>query len=620
MFNLATDLVALCLLFLCLFIPFHVNAGWDSDTGCMNCHKGIERFSDGPVMGALSCTECHRGNGSTKVLSKAHKDMYANPSDLRVVLQTCGKCHRDDVVKVKRSLHATMAGMISGARYDFGAQDRNAEYATYAVKGGKTDTPGAVAALKQIPSYDPKKPEGATNSIGDDYLRNQCLRCHLWSDGHQRDGDYRASGCAACHVEYSDAGLYEGGDKAIDKKQKDRPIKHKMTTKITETQCIHCHNRGGRTGVSFIGTMESDGYGTPWTKTGGKQGKLHGKHYNHLQGDVHYERGMTCIDCHSKHDLHGDGRIYEKKENAVEIRCVTCHGTIKKAATLKTIWGNKLSNVTRNGNKVVLTAKLTGKKHEVPQLKGAKLSEQGHTAMVVISKHMEKLECYACHAKWAPQCYGCHAKQDIAKPSGDWLNGKSTDPSKQSRKENRIKTAFSWNESRSFLRWETPILGINNKGKVSPFIPGCQVFLTQMDGKKNIFNNRVFQTKDGTSGIAHNQIQPHTISAESRSCADCHMSKKAVGLGGGIYDIKDNFPDGAPIDFELARIVDEEGNQIQATNHKGSRPLNKEEQQRILRVGTCIGCHGWNEIKITKKAPTDELHKKAIRSIMGAKK
>jgi len=98
------------------------------------------------------------------------------------------------------------------------------------------------------------------------------------------------------------------------------------------------------------------------------------------------------------------------------------------------------------------------------------------------------------------------------------------------------------------------------------------------------------------------------------------MSKKAVGLGGGIYDIKDNFPDGAPIDFELARIVDEEGNQIQATNHKGSRPLNKEEQQRILRVGTCIGCHGWNKMKITKKAPTDELHKNAIRSIMGAKK
>ena len=45
--------------------------------------------------------------------------------------------------------------------------------------------------------------------------------------------------------------------------------------------------------------MESDGDGTPWKPDGAKQGKLHGKYYNHLQGDVHYERGMSCIDCHA---------------------------------------------------------------------------------------------------------------------------------------------------------------------------------------------------------------------------------------------------------------------------------------------------------------------------------
>lgn len=576
-------------------------AGWDEDKGCLSCHEGIEKIADGPVMGELSCTDCHMGDGNARNEEAAHKGLYINPSDLRVVNETCGTCHPDDVENVKRSLHATMAGMISGTRYDFGAQGRESKYATYAVEGGATDAYGSVASLKQIPSYDPSKPEGPENSIGDDYLRNQCLRCHLWSDGHQRDGDYRASGCAACHVIYSDKATYEGGDKAVAKYLKDRPRFHKITSKIPETQCIHCHNRGGRTGVSFIGTMESDAYGTPWTKKGGKQAKLHGKYYNHLKGDVHYERGMTCIDCHTQLDLHGDGHIFSKKEQAVEIRCVNCHGTPEKRATLISARGNKLSNLQEKDGKIILTAKLTGKEHEVSQLKEAKLSKEGHTAMVAIPSHMEKLECYACHARWAPQCYGCHIKQDINRPAGDWINTESPeDPSQAGTKGNRKKTAFEWKESRSYLRWETPILGINAKGKVSPFITGCQVFLTQMDGEKNLISNKTYTTVDETSGIAHNPIQPHTISKKSRSCVDCHVSRKTLGLGGGYYDIKDNFPDGAPIDFELERIVDEKGQQIQATNHIGARPFNKEEMDRISRVGTCLDCHTPKPSRIDK--------------------
>ena len=235
---------------------------------------------------------------------------------------------------------------------------------------------------------------------------------------------------------------------------------------------------------------------------------------------------------------------------------------------------------------------------------------------------MEKLECYACHAEWAPQCYGCHAKQDVAKTSGDWLNGKEGgDPSKQSFKGNREKTAFAWAESRSYLRWESPILGINSRGKVSPFIPGCQVILTQMDGEKNLKSNYSYTTVDGTSGMAHNPVQPHTISAGSRTCADCHMNRKTLGLGSGFYSIKDNFPDGPPpVDFELERIVDEEGKQLQATNHKGARPFNKEEQERIGRVGTCLACHEGDRVKLDGNAPDDDAHNAAIRKMAKLKK
>jgi len=589
---------------------------------CLTCHEGIEQISDVEEMNELTCTECHMGDDEAAEADAAHKGMYANPSDLRVVENTCGGCHPDKMENVKKSLHATSAGKISGARYAQGAQTRKSIYANYSIEDDNPEGKFAVASLAQIPVYDPSKPEGPTNHLIDDYLRNQCLRCHVWSDGHQRDGDYRASGCAACHILYSDNGTYEGGDKTIAKDQKDRPIVHRITRKIPETQCIHCHNRGGRTGVSFIGTMESDGYGTPWTATGGKQGKLHGKNYNHLTKNVHYEKGMTCIDCHTMQDLHGDGNIYEKKWQAVEIECADCHGTIRDRSNLKTSWGNPLPNVMEKNGKVVLVSKLDGKEHVIPQISEVEFSSKGKTAMILVTSHLEKLECYACHARWAPQCYGCHAKQDISKTSGDWLNGKpSEDPSKTGFKGNRQNTAFAWSESRSYLKWATPILGINSEGKVSPYEVGCQAIFTQVDGDKPIFNNRIYKTVDGTSGLGQNPVHPHTTTKEPRTCADCHMSRKALGLGSGFYISRDN---GLDIDFELERIVDEEGNQIQETAHVGARPFNREEMEKIDRSGTCIACHGsepdfWDKLKgkaKVKDAPDDSTHRKAIGKIL----
>ncbi len=599
--------------------------GFGAEEKCLTCHEGIEKISEVPGMAHLTCTDCHKGDAKATVAEAAHKGMYANPSDLRVVGETCGTCHPEEVQNAMKSLHATSAGKISGTRYNFGAQGREGIYANYAVKDDKPEGKYAVAELKELPYYDPKKPEGPDNSSGDDYLRNQCLRCHIWSDGHQRDGDYRASGCAACHVLYSDKGTYEGGDKAIDKSKKDRPRFHRITSKIDETQCIHCHNRGGRTGVSYIGTIESDGYGTPWTPTGGKQGSLHGKQYNHLQADLHYDKGLTCIDCHTKQDLHGDGNIYVKKWQAVEIECEDCHGTMQSRSNLKSSWGNPLTNLKMKGGQVVLTAKLTGKEHVVPQVMDAKYSSDGQAAHIAVPSHMNKLECYACHGSWAPQCYGCHAKQDISKPNGDWLTAKpGGDPSLASHKDNRQNTAYAWDESRSYVRWETPVIGWNSEGRISTFIPGCQVFLTQVDGEKAVVNNKVFTTVDGTKGIATNPIQPHTMSKKGRSCDDCHMSRKALGLGGGYYDIQKNFPGGAPIDFELERIVDEEGRQIQATNHEGARPLNKAEQQKVMRSGTCVACHGADAKLFAKakdkagvmQAPTDALHTEGIEKLL----
>jgi hypothetical protein len=61
-----------------------------------------------------------------------------------------------------------------------------------------------------------------------------------------------------------------------------------------------------------------------------------------------------------------------------------------------------------------------------------------------------------------------------------------------------------------------------------------------------------------------------------------------LGLGSGHYQSKLN---GIDIPFELERIVDEDGNQIQATSHVGARPFNKAELDKIRRTSVCLGCH-----------------------------
>ena len=105
---------------------------------------------------------------------------------------------------------------------------------------------------------------------------------------------------------------------------------------------------------------------------------------------------------------------------------------------------------------------------------------------------------------------------------------------------------------------------------------------------------------------------------------DCHANPKTLGLGGGIYDIEGNFPDGAPIDFELERIVDESGKQIQAIPHEVARPFNKEELALMSKVGTCLACHQkdqafWMTLREKtgiEEAPDDKLHQKAIEAIL----
>jgi hypothetical protein len=76
--------------------------------------------------------------------------------------------------------------------------------------------------------------------------------------------------------------------------------------------------------------------------------------------DVHFEKGMKCMDCHSVREIHGDGTPYDSFQQigAMDTRCENCHSPVSES-----------------------------KSHVV---------------------HDGKLDCNVCHVRNISVCYNCH--------------------------------------------------------------------------------------------------------------------------------------------------------------------------------------------------------------------
>ena len=475
--------------------------------------------------------------------------------------------------------------------------------------------------------------------------------------------------------------------------------------------CNSCHNRGKRIGVTYQGLMEFP-YGSPWNAMGKKQPKLHTKKYLFIADDLHHQiksrpenpkGGMLCQDCHTTIDMHGDGNIFGTTLAQVEIECQDCHGTTKKypwelplgyseefgknlpqtprglakeqlseTETFATKYdakdgfllsarGNPLGNVVKDGDKVILHS-ATGLDFLVPVLKdirkkGTWKSQDAEVAMDKVAAHNDNLECYACHASWVPQCYGCHVKVDYSKgkQDTDWVaNGNTHDEAGQTKESplgtHGLKSPGKVMETRSYLRWEDPVLGINGEGRVTPLMPGCQVVYTVIgrDGK-TIVNNKIAMSPDEKEILGQERtplaidmapVQPHSMQRKARTCESCHNNPKAMGygIGGGVYqtryveDIVEDLIDqrtGKPIarqykiqvqaipqlDFDWSTII-KDGQQVQTvgTHWPLSRALPESKRKGIERIGLCMGCHRnmsneklWNAVA-TPGRLTDKQH------------
>ena len=657
--------------------------------GCLYCHRGIERISKNHK---FRCTKCHEGNRRRRSLPAAHKNLIANPSDLDHAPKYCGKCHADQIAQVEQSNMATGKPMIEVTRFAWGAQEEE----------------------KNLYSLRPKEEEGElylpSPSEGepvDAFLRTKCLRCHLQGEAPHRPGDYRAGGCAACHMIYLNDGHTLTQDRAIQSKvrknQAERegrfkrkfaansltnprgyPVMHKFTTAVPSVQCEHCHNENG-IGNEFEGLFSPATRPNPLLqKIGADKPVLYGAEHEFLLPDIHRERGMHCIDCHVATDFKGTPSG-SGLHAGVEIRCEDCHGSLSKKPretmlqesdprTKKLLASNSLNpnlkrkikigdtillnsgdaplaHVKKEKDKWVLYSKVTGKKHVIPLL-----MEKKPVVAHKVARHMEAMECHACHARWSTGEWGMHVIREESFDLSRWTEWNFSDPTLQ---------GMLWNEGQANTRmidwpsakwmgdkilsdtvpgiflnlfaekdWNTMILGKNHRGKYSIMKPRYQYFFTDYsegrDGPEK--NAEVPITRNGKPGLILLPHTPHTIRTIVRPCESCHDSEVALGLGDPKRNTIVNSESflstikktgAVSSDFQAKQVVTEAGNQIQtAYPNNQARFLNAEEIASIKNKSDAYKAFRYLDLKARRfprllareDFPFDQRHLKNEKS------
>ena len=587
---------------------------------CLTCHFGIEDLSQSHPNSVFGCVTCHGGNGPDLTVAGAHQGMRGgrNPARLDIAAAGCGSnrhsvgtCHseREDrllnrVDNVPRSIMATNSGIIGILRFQWGIEPSSSP------RFGLRQVSDDKISLQAIPQE--QTPQGKFN-LADSHLRKFCASCHLWGSRHEGKIG-RLEGCPACHAPYAEDGRYRGGDPTINREETGHASTHTITNRVPDDRCGACHNRSARVALNYQGQMESEQYGTPFVRGGLNDETLgDGRFFLRLAPDIHHEKGLACIDCHTGQDTMGDGSIHAFMKDQVEIRCEDCHGgyleppkTMKvekndrlvqtlinispfsKASDseiiLQTSKGRPLVQIRQSEKGLRLTSKLTGKEHPVSVITGKR---NGHTI-----KGHERLECDTCHSAWSPQCYGCHQILDFSHEGKDHVSGKST-PGR-------------WAEGRSFFRFERHVYGINSRGRVGILVPGCQVWNTVVDNHGKVvqpYDSKIMPLQNGLTSMAVGPTHPHTSRTEVPRCIDCHLDPKALGLGEGqltwnaadrkldFQPIYDSAGSGLKIPFPLDAVVDPQGKILQGTSHKLARGFNAEEIRKIVSIAPCLPCH-----------------------------
>ncbi len=609
---------------------------------------------------------------------------FLNPGDMHIVDQTCGKegeCHADLTPRVTNSLHGTNAGLnsgvlfINGLRSQFAStdgtdSDKKAFIAAHLPNGTPLIDPnfdssieGTVESITVSPPLDDVSARDIDSvPIDNTFLKNMwvsfinddCQRCHIWNEGIKRPGDFRSSGCSACHVYYRNDGLSVSKDDMILKTETDHPATHEMQLYPSDEQCSHCHSRGGRHGLEIMGLRErpqgwrdilfnehdqnnrSNDAEVAGGRTGGffpdnpqfflakvaaaalavpRLGDLmHGREYegdtiwgrdtgredgnNYLirdedstndvdetPPDLHLARGMSCIDCHTSNESHGDGRIYTDRYHEIEIECESCHGTPTTESTLETRKGQPVVGLYKDENDglVYQTLKSNGEVRRVLQVRAVVTNDGNqdynpnaadgcglHVTYDDAGKPVgerTRLECSSCHSTWSLNCSSCHMMIDYSNDVSKRQDFATSLLDNVTRPGLQIQERFATSHDQL-------ILGINKRGRIGPFTTSGQAaqFAVTKTGARNADGDFIpenfvedpgFSTGDTTNqyvsnwllttvdggkhlpSMPFNAIYPHTTQSIPRNCDACHpkagatqaeleLVDKVVGLGNGL--------------------------------------------------------------------------------------
>ena len=412
---------------------------------CATCHQANATMD--PIH-AIACVECHKGNPEKSDQTEAHEGLISDPGDLRTVNETCGRCHPEQSRRVAASAMSLAPRMINHTRFAFGS--RNSPSPSHATVDFQE--------LKQVPH--------PSESLGDDLLRRACLRCHLRTRGSRRWGEHRGLGCSACHVAYPN----DAEDKHV----------HALTRNVGMTACLKCHN-ANHVGSDYIGLFEKDserGFRSPFK--GGKQAPgIYGSEQHRLVADVHFKAGMTCMDCHTLDEVHGNGKVSQSTENGVKITCEGCHvrgdhpavrherngnftllrGKIRPGLTADDAENAERTKVihrpaTQSGDSVTSAMSSLPESRKRDSSTGRIPDKEGHSASSAISAvndrsriipkvneniiphrvqaHRKRLRCSACHAAWSFQDYGLHLILEERADYWKWAgNAAQNDPQVQ---------------------------------------------------------------------------------------------------------------------------------------------------------------------------------------------
>jgi hypothetical protein len=303
---------------------------------------------------------------------------FINPGDLRIAETTCGRsgCHASEVYRARHSMMSHGAMLWSAALYNNGSYPYKAPHfgESYAADGTpqivktippptaeETRTKGVLPYLEPLERWEisqpgnvlrvferggRKKPEIGNPDLAEDpgkpdvklgergfgtllrtdpgflgLQKTRLLDPMLYFPGtNDQPGDYRASGCSACHVVYANDRSYEHSssyasfghlgqtvtvDPTIPKKESGHPIKHEFTRAIPSSQCLVCHMHPGT-------NMEATYFGYTWWDNEIDGKNMYPPQQRHPSADDRFRVAQRNPETAAVHGLWADTSFLEK--------------------------------------------------------------------------------------------------------------------------------------------------------------------------------------------------------------------------------------------------------------------------------------------------------------------